>query len=440
MRRSSLLGFLLLAGTLIAAIPARVQASPDEPGFSGSLVQQSIALRAAGVDGRDLFDRLAAHNVARGQFALSGSVDSTVIAAIAVQLRMLDELDQESALRAQYDTLARLAARLQPLDAAIPLQTIALESDLGMRRLTSRAADRSSSLLGSGLSEYQSAHLAPETYHMAATPVSATATAEIPGLAPLASPSSPPDTARTYGALPATSSTATDREATVARSITAAEGFGGPAAMHAGPFVAGFVPRPTAAELDRYVAPQILPDLAFAVDQPLTGNRTLDAAAVTAAGLVSPGNSPGKINISGDFNLLNTSILLIELAGTPSGVAYDIINVSGNVTLGGARLDLQLLDNFQAHVQPSDTFAVVLAGTGGTGGQLSGTFGNIANGQRLVTLDGLGSFQVNYGPNSIFSPNSVVLSSFAAVPEPSTWVLMTGGALAMVFVLRRRKA
>jgi hypothetical protein len=421
----------------IASIPAVSRATIDEMGRSGSLVQQSLALAGMPIDGRDLFDELAMHNLARGQFSLSGSVDSGVIAALAAQLRKLDELNQDAALRAQNDTLARLAARLQPLDAAIPLQTIQLESDNAIRRLTTLASDRTSSLLWSGLSDF---HLASENYRALPAPAPATSMAAMPGARVIVAPASAAATPSVYGALPPASTARAETENIPVAPANSAATFGAAARVPPSLAVSGFVPRVTAIELDHYVAPQILPTLAFAVDQPLTGNRTLDASAVTAAGLVSPGNSPGKINISGDFNLLNTSVLLIELAGTPSGVAYDIINVSGNVTLGGARLDLQLLDDFQNHVQPNNTFAVVLAGTGGTGGQLSGTFGNIANGQRLTTLDGLGSFQVNYGPNSIFSPNSVVLSNFAAVPEPSTWVLMSGGALAMVFVLRRRKA
>ncbi|MEO7347517.1 MAG: PEP-CTERM sorting domain-containing protein [Opitutaceae bacterium] len=178
----------------------------------------------------------------------------------------------------------------------------------------------------------------------------------------------------------------------------------------------------------------------FGSNQPLTGNRTFAAASLTAAGLVSPGNSPGKINIVGDFTLLSSSVLLIELEGTLTGIDYDIVNVGGNATLGGSRLDLSLLGSFQSRVQPTDTFTVLLAGTAGNGGQLIGAFGNIANGGRLLTTDGLGSFQVNYGANSAFSRSNVVLSNFAAVPEPSTWVLMGGGALATAFVLRRRKS
>jgi hypothetical protein len=42
-----------------------------------------------------------------------------------------------------------------------------------------------------------------------------------------------------------------------------------------------------------------------------------------------------------------------------------------------------------------------------------GSFSNVANGARLnVASGGAGSFQVNYGPASAFSPTMVVLSNF----------------------------
>jgi hypothetical protein len=47
----------------------------------------------------------------------------------------------------------------------------------------------------------------------------------------------------------------------------------------------------------------------------------------------------------------------------------------------------------------------------------SGTFSNVAPGERLTTSDGLGSFRVDYGSGG----SSVVLSQYA-VPEPGTAV------------------
>jgi hypothetical protein len=50
----------------------------------------------------------------------------------------------------------------------------------------------------------------------------------------------------------------------------------------------------------------------------------------------------------------------------------------------------------------------------------------------------LGLFTVNYGVGSAFAANSLVLSNFTPVPEPSTFVLIALGAAA-VFLYRRRR-
>jgi hypothetical protein len=64
----------------------------------------------------------------------------------------------------------------------------------------------------------------------------------------------------------------------------------------------------------------------------------------------------------------------------------------------------------------------------------------VANGARLFTTDHLSSFQVNYGPGSGLGINSVVLSNFSAVPEPSTWALMiVGGVVAVGTAWQRRR-
>jgi hypothetical protein len=162
----------------------------------------------------------------------------------------------------------------------------------------------------------------------------------------------------------------------------------------------------------------------------LGGTGTITAPAVTAGGTVSPGNSPGMLAITGDFTLLNTSVLLIELGGTTQGTQYDYLNVGGNVTLGGL-LDIKFVNGFGGSILATDQFTILSAG--GTSG-LSGAFANVASGGRLSTIDGLGSFQVNY--NGV---NSVTLTNFQPVPEPSTYVLLSGGLLAVYACLRRRR-
>ncbi len=168
-------------------------------------------------------------------------------------------------------------------------------------------------------------------------------------------------------------------------------------------------------------------------NQPIGGTGTINGS-VTAASSVSPGNSPGTLTINGNLTLLSTSSLLLEIGGIVQGSGYDYLNVQGNVTVAGT-LSLTLLGSVGTTILPTDTFTVVRAG--GPAG-LTGAFANIVNGGRMLTTDGGGAFTVNYGPGSAFAANTVVLSNFQAIPEPSTYALLALGALALLLTRRRK--
>lgn len=160
----------------------------------------------------------------------------------------------------------------------------------------------------------------------------------------------------------------------------------------------------------------------------LTGNVTHGAATGPTATL-SPGDKLGQLTIQGNLTLLNTSQFLVDLGGTTQGVSYDFLSVSGSVTFGGT-LTLNFVNNFGTTVSPTTTFTVLTANS------LTGVFNNAANGTRLATLDGSGSFLVN------FSANNLTLSGYQVtpIPEPSTWALMIAGlGVIAVSAWRRRK-
>ncbi len=164
----------------------------------------------------------------------------------------------------------------------------------------------------------------------------------------------------------------------------------------------------------------------------LTGSGTITGN-VTAGGLVSPGASPGALAVTGNLTLLSTSRFLAELQGPAQGTGYDFVSVGGTALLAGA-LDLTVSSGFVAQIAPTDTFTILQATT------LAGSFANVAtSGLRIFTTDGLGSFQVNFGSGSAFGANSVVLSNFVAVPEPSTYALLGLGALVVLVGVRRRR-
>ena len=152
---------------------------------------------------------------------------------------------------------------------------------------------------------------------------------------------------------------------------------------------------------------------------------------VTAGGVVFPDN---LAITGGGLTLQSTAILAIDIGGPVAGTDYSLVTISGSGALNG-QLILSFSNGYEAAISGAATFIVFTAGS-----VLTGSFANVANGSRLVSGDSLGSFQVNYGVSSLFATNSVVLSGFQAVPEPSTWSLLGLGLLLAGLKARRRAA
>ena len=161
----------------------------------------------------------------------------------------------------------------------------------------------------------------------------------------------------------------------------------------------------------------------------LGGTGTVSApGGVTSGGLIAPVN---LVITGGGLVLQSTAILALNIGGPVAGTDYGLIAISGSGVLDG-QISLVFSNGFNTSISPTDTFTVLTAGSA-----LTGAFTNVANGGRLFSSDGLGSFQVNYGASSAFAPNAIVLSGFQAVPEPSTWALLSGGLLLVVLRVRR---
>lgn len=121
---------------------------------------------------------------------------------------------------------------------------------------------------------------------------------------------------------------------------------------------------------------------------------------------VSPGETTSSATVFGQLEFDSTATLQLDLNGPLAGAGFDQLTVSGNALLDGT-LELTLGEGFAPDA--SDTFVVLGSPF------LTGSFDNIANGGRLTTIDGRGSFIVNYGLSSPFNANQIVLSEF--VPE-----------------------
>ncbi len=103
----------------------------------------------------------------------------------------------------------------------------------------------------------------------------------------------------------------------------------------------------------------------------LTGSGSVMGSIDNAGGTVSPGESPGTLNISGDYTQGSEGTLFMEVGGhggTP-GVDYDVLNVSGTATLVGT-LSVGQFDGFVSNY--GDTFDFI------TYGGVSGNFATVS--------------------------------------------------------------
>ncbi|WP_164975999.1 beta strand repeat-containing protein [Oleiharenicola lentus] len=158
-----------------------------------------------------------------------------------------------------------------------------------------------------------------------------------------------------------------------------------------------------------------------------TGLTTFQDVGVSNAGEIH--TDAGTLSFVAGLSLAPTSVLSFSLGGTTAGTDYGLVAVSSALVLSGS-LALDFSGGFQNSILGANTFTLL-----NSGATLTGSFANVANGQRLWTADGFGSFEVHYGAASIFSPSSLVLANFEAVPEPTTWLLL---ALGLIPLWRRR--
>jgi hypothetical protein len=138
----------------------------------------------------------------------------------------------------------------------------------------------------------------------------------------------------------------------------------------------------------------------------IEGNGTIAANSVKNYGTISPGMSAGGLVFNSNLVQQSGSQLVFELGGTVPGTSYDFIDVNGTFAAGGI-LKLLFLNNFQNSVLPTDTFTLLTANSA-----ITGAFQNVADGMRVLTADGQGSFLVHYGTGG--NTSNLVLSNFIA--------------------------
>lgn len=122
-------------------------------------------------------------------------------------------------------------------------------------------------------------------------------------------------------------------------------------------------------------------------------------------GTVSPGYSPGRIAVTGNFTQSSTGVLVIQLA---SGTSFDQLAMTGTAALAGS-LRVDVLDGYNP-IGQSFTF---LTATGG----VSGTFSGVS-GSATVTNNPTMKATLIYAPNSVtFALVQASFASFALTPN-----------------------
>ncbi len=105
-------------------------------------------------------------------------------------------------------------------------------------------------------------------------------------------------------------------------------------------------------------------------------------------GTLAPGHSAGNTNISGMYKQQSPATLQIEIGGTAPGTAFDTLHVGGAAVLSGT-LNVSLLSGFAPSA--GNTFEIITAGGG-----ISGEFASAV----LPALTGL-MWQLDYQPNAL---------------------------------------
>ena len=128
-------------------------------------------------------------------------------------------------------------------------------------------------------------------------------------------------------------------------------------------------------------------------------------------GTISPGytvNDGKSLALTSDLTLTGTSVLDIEVGGGTTNTSFDTIAGLGSVTLGG---ELRLTQ-FNGYAPIPSTTLTIVDSIFSNG--ITGSFSNVADGDRLTTTDGSGSWLVQYGPSHANA--DVVITDYQPTP------------------------
>ncbi|MGL4399255.1 MAG: autotransporter-associated beta strand repeat-containing protein [Luteolibacter sp.] len=163
----------------------------------------------------------------------------------------------------------------------------------------------------------------------------------------------------------------------------------------------------------------------------ITGDGITGALTVQTGGFINPGNSPGILDVNGNYT--QAGLYTAEVNGLTAGSGHDQINVTGTVNITGGSLSTIFTGTYSL----GDMIFILL--NDGVDA-IAGTYTGFAQGATVTSFGGF-DWQISYLANSGGSPsfsggNDIALM---AIPEPDAAGMLIGG-VGVLALLRRRRA
>ncbi len=159
------------------------------------------------------------------------------------------------------------------------------------------------------------------------------------------------------------------------------------------------------------------------------GSGTVGALTISSGGFVTPGNSPGILNVNGNY--IQAGTYTAEIDGLTAGTGHDQISVTGAVDVTGGSLTALFSGSYSAGAL---IFILLNDGTD----SITGIYSGLAQGSTVTTYGGLNwniSYFADSEGNSFTGGNDIALQA-VLIPEPKAALL---GALGVLLLLRRRR-